>query len=101
MTLQEFIAKEMRSNTRIALAHPDHADTFMDEQLCLAASRAMKEKLEKKRAEGRGGWWHPEHCSTKELKEMLTEHIEKGDMVDVMNFAAMIYLREARGAAKD
>ena len=29
----------------------------------------------------------------KTLMEMLKENIEKGDMVDVMNFAAMIYVR--------
>ena len=34
-------------------------------------------------------------CSLEYLKQLLAEHIEKGDMVDVANFAAMIYARES------
>ena len=63
-------------------------------------TEAMNAKLAKKRDEGRGGW----HCnpsvygdrgtSVERLKEMLHDHIKKGDMVDIANFAMMIWNRE-------
>lgn len=53
----------------------------------------MREKLNKKRKEGYGGW-HTSHVSNAELKARLIAHIDKGDMIDVMNFAAMIYMRK-------
>lgn len=53
------------------------------------AAREMDIKLTQKRKEGRGGWFRSE-CSETELIDMLHEHIQKGDMVDVLNLAAMI-----------
>ncbi len=67
----------------------DMADSLM----VMAVTDAMGEKLEKKRDEGRGGWFGPQ-CSNGKLKEMLKEHIQKGDMIDVMNLAGMIWMRE-------
>jgi hypothetical protein len=69
-------------------------DKYMDEALCRTFGQIMEEKLKIKREEGRGGWWDAEECSIEYLKELLREHIDKGDMVDVANFAAMIYARE-------
>lgn len=57
-------------------------------------SAAMRKKLRRKRAEGRSGWHDPDQCSVKRLKLMLRAHLNKGDMVDVANFAMMIYNRE-------
>lgn len=54
----------------------------------------MREKLSTKRAEGYGGWNQPEECSVERLKEMLVEHLPKGDMIDIANFAMMIWNRE-------
>lgn len=54
---------------------------------------AMKVKLAEKRAEGRGGWDDPEQCSTAWLAELLRRHVEKGDPVDVGNFAMMLWNR--------
>lgn len=68
------------------------AEQVADEILVEQATRAMLEKLKKKRCEGRGGW-HTDSCSNNKLMESLKDHIEKGDMVDVMNLAAMIYVR--------
>ena len=64
-----------------------------DELLVYIISDAMKDKLEKKRKDGRGGWFR-EICDSDELLDMLNEHILKGDMIDVINLAAMIYVRE-------
>lgn len=64
-----------------------------DEILVEQASTAMAEKLAKVRTEkGRGGW-HTQTCSTDDLMAKLLTKVEEGDMVDVMNYAAMIYVR--------
>lgn len=54
---------------------------------------AMKAKLAKKRAAGRGGWDDPTQCSIHDLARLLVEHIHKGDPVDIANFAMMIHQR--------
>lgn len=56
-------------------------------------SLAMSNKLDAKRAEGRGGWNNPEECSVESLCVMLADHVKKGDMVDIANFAMMIWNR--------
>lgn len=69
-------------------AHPDD----------LAVDRfavAMKAKLAKKRAEGRGGWGGPT-CNAEILSQMLRKHVEKGDPVDVANFCMMLHQRGER-----
>lgn len=63
-------------------------------------SLAMREKLERKRDEGRGGWNDPQECTIEGLQRMLKEHIKKGDPVDIGNFAMMIWNRQnPRGAS--
>jgi len=71
-------------------------------------SEAMRDKLAQKRTEGRGGWNHAPYnvqrergercefhgCSVRSLKQMLRNHMKKGDMVDIANFAMMIWNRE-------
>lgn len=73
-------------------AHPDDAavDRF---------AAAMKAKLARKRAQGRGGWDNPDECSPRLLAKLLIDHLPKGDPVDVGNFAMMLYNRpDADGA---
>jgi hypothetical protein len=53
-----------------------------------AFAKAMKEKLAKARAKGRGGW---EHCHPQLLSNMLHEHVGKGDPTDVANFCAFLW----------
>ena len=53
---------------------------------------AMRRKLTKKRKEGRGGWNND--CRIETLLAMLHEHAGKGDMVDIANFAMMVWNRE-------
>lgn len=65
----------------------------VDNYLVMECSKAMFKKLELSRAKGRGGW-HTRQCSDDNLLAMLHEHIKKGDMIDVMNLAGMIYMRE-------
>ncbi len=49
---------------------------------------AMKEKMAKKRAEGRGGW---QTAPVQSLQLMMADHIRKGDPVDVANFCMMLH----------
>lgn len=55
---------------------------------------AMLSKLSKKRSDGKHGW-HGALCDNAYLLASLKEHVEKGDMVDVINIAAMIHARTA------
>jgi hypothetical protein len=67
-------------------AHPD--DIAVDR-----FAAAMKAKLAEKRAQGYGGWDDPEDCTIGWLSELLRKHVDKGDPVDVGNFAMMIHQR--------
>lgn len=66
---------------------------FIDDQGVADFAAAMRRKLEKKRAEGRGGWHDPDQCQLDTLAVMLLDHLEKGDPVDIGNFAMMLYNR--------
>lgn len=57
---------------------------------------AMKAKLAKKRDEGRSGWEDKDDCSQLFLSQLLREHVEKGDPVDVGNLAMMLHQRDER-----
>lgn len=54
---------------------------------------AMKVKLAKKRADGRGGWEDRSECSGEFLSGLLRRHVEKGDPLDVGNLAMMLHQR--------
>ncbi|KAI3597680.1 hypothetical protein D8I24_6496 [Cupriavidus necator H850] len=54
---------------------------------------AMKRKLARCRAAGRGGWDNPLECSIERLSQMMAEAVCKGDPVDVANFAMMLHVR--------
>lgn len=79
------------------LSHTDteKAECAADELLVNQAAVSMREKLAQARGKGRGGWWDPQRCSTDALRQLLVEHVDKGDMRDVMNLAAMIHVRES------
>jgi len=70
-------------------------NAFADSKLVAFAKDAMLEKLTKAREKGRHGWWDPEVCTVEDLKVALFDQFYgEFDMVDIMNFAAMIYVRE-------
>ena len=54
-------------------------------------AKEMKRKLQEKRLEGYHGWDDPEY--KEELERLLREHVNKegAQMVDVANFAAMLW----------
>nr|WP_313709065.1 hypothetical protein [Brucella intermedia] len=69
-----------------------HADDVAVDRFAVA----MKEKLAKKRAEGRGGWENKDECSAEYLSYLLIQHIWKGDPVDIANLAMMLQQRGER-----
>lgn len=69
--------------------HPD--DLAVDKFAAM-----MKDKLKKSREKGRGGWDDPSRCSVEYLADLLIEHVQKGDPVDVANLAMMLALRNAK-----
>lgn len=75
-----------------ALSSPNHADDLAVDRFAIA----MKQKLAKKREEGRGGWENKDECSAKYLSYLLIQHIWKGDPVDIANLAMMLQQRGER-----
>lgn len=73
-------------------------DEKRDDRGVQSFARAMREKLAKKRAEGRGSWWDVNECSAGHLSSLLLDHLEKGDPVDIGNFAMMLFNRPEKGA---
>lgn len=67
----------------------NHPDALAVDRFAIA----MKAKLAQKRAEGRGGWDNKDECSAEFLSQLLREHVEKGDPIDVANFAMMLHQR--------
>lgn len=68
----------------------EYADRFGVERF----QAAMLTKLAKKRHEGRGGWNRENECRIGYLRQLLAEHVDKGDPVDIANFCMMIWNRE-------
>ncbi|NIT54853.1 MAG: hypothetical protein GWN00_00995 [Aliifodinibius sp.] len=63
--------------------------------MLVAFTRAqMEKKLDEKRGEDNGGWWSKEVISNEQLVDMLKDHEEKGDWLDVAILASMIHARE-------
>ncbi|MDR0204968.1 MAG: hypothetical protein LBJ40_22785 [Delftia acidovorans] len=63
-----------------------------DETAVAYLATAMNTKLARARAKGRSGWDTPE-CTQQHLSNLLREHVEKGDPVDVANFCAFLAAR--------
>ena len=59
-------------------------------------SEAMQTKMDKSRAKGRSGWHDPYQCTISSLAKLLREHMDKGDYVDVGNFAMMLWHRTGK-----
>lgn len=56
-------------------------------------AKVMEAKMVIAASKGRHGWNDPQVCSTEDLQCMLREHVDKGDPVDVANFAMMLWAR--------
>lgn len=76
-----------------ALKYATPAPYHFDDVAVDRFAEAMKAKLARKRADGRGGWDDKELCSQAFLSNLLRGHVDKGDPVDVANFAMMLHQR--------
>lgn len=97
MDTNDYIREDVASIRRRASGDPDAREVYdklADDRLVRHAANAMREKLQLAREKGRGGWWNSDECTIDNLRILLREHVEKGDMRDVLNLAAMVYLRE-------
>ena len=68
----------------------------IDEMALQNFTQAMREKLKHARENGRQGWHASNVCNLEELARMFYEHVEKGDLVDIANFAMFLHQREGR-----
>ena len=66
-----------------------------DEEALRHFTAAMRAKLFNARIKGRGGWWDESVCSIQNLRDMLADHMLKGDPVDVANFCMFLHQRGA------
>ena len=82
---------------RAAAELPAHPDDLMVDAL----AAAMKAKMAKQRANGYGGWDDETVCPADRLRTMLRDHVQKGDPVDVANFAGMLLARGESTAAAE
>lgn len=97
------VADEDGAETQAILPFPSLAtlsDEEADQYLVLRCAERMTAKLAASRAKGRGGW-HTSRCSSEDLHKLLQKHVEKGDMVDVLNIAGMILARQESFSAMD
>ena len=67
---------------------PTQAD--IDNEAVDKLAQAMKNKLAKKREQGYHGW---ETCKHGDLVQLLINHVDKGDPIDVANFCAFLFVR--------
>lgn len=64
-----------------------------DRELVSYTQKAMREKLALARMKGRSGWWRKDACTIDELEFLLDQARTQGDMISVINYAAMIEVR--------
>lgn len=65
----------------------------LDNEALRLLSNAMRSKLAASRRKGRSGWDDKTQCTAEHLSQLLREHVEKGDPVDVANFCAFLSAR--------
>jgi hypothetical protein len=84
LTIEKLTSALARRGVVVDCAEELHSDDICANQFV----KEMKEKLAQKRKEGRYGW----HGARPEvLGRMLFDHLEKGDMIDIANFAMFIW----------
>lgn len=68
-------------------------ETLRDDAAIDAFALDLKVKMARNRAKGRGGWHDNAECSADALSQMLREHIDKGDPLDVAIISMMLHHR--------
>lgn len=70
-------------------------ESYADKQLTEAANFSMVQKLHIARNHGRHGWWDSQVCSIEYLYQLRDRAINDKDHISVLNFTAMIAMRES------
>lgn len=84
-------AIEIAENSRAKVAPPiQHPDDAAIDKFALA----MKQKMQKKRNEGRSKWDNKKEIPALQLQCLLFESTQKGDPIDVANYAMMLWHRD-------
>jgi hypothetical protein len=92
--MHEYIEVETHARKMARAFHPQSWIEKFALTLCIEAfGREMRNKLFDKVDEGFVGWADSTCISVDGLRDKLMVHLEKGDMVDVANFAMMIWNR--------
>ena len=87
----------MRIDRTVGVSHCNCQERNALCKLVDAFASEMKKKLLQSLDRGKSGW-DDSSWERKDALSQLAEHIKKGDMVDVANFAAFIWNMEACGA---
>lgn len=66
-----------------------------DSVLVASTGEAMAHRLAKARLEERHSWWMPTICSLGYLQGLLEKAVADKDYVSIINYAAMLRMREA------
>ena len=86
---QENYERSQATFPDIEFEHPPTQEDIDNEAVDKLA-QAMKNKLAKKREQGYKGW---ETCKHGDLVQLLINHVDKGDPIDVANFCAFLFAR--------
>lgn len=78
-----------------AASGSDNEEAVVDARAVLCTANAMLEKMRIASEKGRGGWYDPTRCTIERLAALFFDHLLKGDLVDVLNLAMMLRLRQA------
>lgn len=73
----------------------EEANRVADIILVESVANSMTARLEGARALGRHGWWNPDVCSIEYLTSLRDNAIKDNDHISVLNFTAMIAIRES------
>ena len=86
---QENYERSQATFPDIEFEHPPTQEDIDNEAVDKLA-QAMKSKLAKKREQGYHGW---ATCKHGDLVQLLINHVDKGDPIDVANFCAFLFAR--------
>lgn len=82
-------------NCETGAASNEDGEEFADEQLLIATRASMSERLDEAAEKGRHGWWDKDVYTIEELYSMRDKALTDKDHVSVLNFTAMIAMRES------
>lgn len=92
LDLREYAVDASQSNSE---------ESVIDCRAVLQCALGMMGKMHEASEKGRSGWHDPQRCSLESLTHMFFRRIQKGDMIDVMNFAMMIWSRASQLGGKE